>query len=106
MFFFLLSELVYATRDFIEPQLKLFQSYIVPVINPNESVEDSMSAIKVAVAATAAVAGTLVVVNMVQRYRQKKAMERFEKGIDDMVNELNRAFGIDPNQPFTGFGPL
>lgn len=65
-----------------------------------------MSAVKVAVVATAAVAGTLVAVNLIQRYRQKKAMERFEAGIAQMTDELNRAFGIDPNQPWPGFHNL
>lgn len=65
-----------------------------------------MSAVKVAVVATAAVAGTLVAVNMIQRYRQKKALEQFQKNVDEMLNDMHRAFGIDPNQPFTGFGPL
>lgn len=65
-----------------------------------------MSAIKVAVAATAAVAGTLVVVNLVQRYRQKKALERFEKGVDEMLDNLKKAFDVPGDKPWPGFGNL
>lgn len=65
-----------------------------------------MSAVKVAVVATAAVAGTLVAVNMIQRYRQKKALERFEKNVDEMLDELKKAFDVPNSQPWPGFGNL
>lgn len=65
-----------------------------------------MSAVKVAVVATAAVAGTLVAVNLIQRYRQKKAIERFEKNVDAMMDELKKGFDVPHNQPWPGFGNM
>ena len=65
-----------------------------------------MSAVKVAVVAVAAVGGTLVAVNLIQRYRQKKAIERFEKNVDAMMDELKKAFDVPHNQPWPGFGNM
>lgn len=47
-----------------------------------------MSALKLVGVAAAAVTATLVTVNIIQRRRQKKALEEFEKAVDEMTREF------------------